>query len=53
LHQVEEKSDNSKDSSYEESEQILYHFPKNHTKNVFGDFKVKLGREYCQTNNWE
>jgi hypothetical protein len=28
----EEKSDDSKDSSYEELEKVFYHFPKYHTK---------------------
>jgi len=41
----EEKSDDSKDTFYEELEQFFYHFPKNHTKIVFGDFNAKVGRQ--------
>jgi hypothetical protein len=33
----EEKSDDSKDSFYEELEQVLSHFPKYHTKILLGD----------------
>jgi hypothetical protein len=33
-----------KKSFYEEFEQIFYHFPKYHMKNLLGNFKVKLGR---------
>jgi len=42
----EEKSDDSRDSFYEELEHgFFYHFPKYHTKIVFGDFNAKVGRE--------
>ena len=41
----EEKSDESKDSFYEELEQIFYHFPKYHMKILLGDFNTKVGRE--------
>ena len=42
----EEKSDDSKDSFYEELEQVfLYHFPKYHIKILLGDFNSKVGRE--------
>jgi len=41
----EEKSDDSKDSFYEESEQVVYHFPKYHMKILLGDFNAKVGRE--------
>ena len=34
----EEKSDESKDSFYEELEQVFYHFPKYHMKILLGDF---------------
>ena len=41
-----EKSDDSKDSFYEELEQLFfYHFPKYHTKIVLGDFNSKVERE--------
>ena len=40
----EEKSDNSKDSFYEESEQVFDHFPKNHMKMLLGDLHAKVGR---------
>ena len=41
----EEKSDNSKDSFYEELEQVFYHFPKYDMKILLGDFNAKVGRE--------
>ena len=41
----EEKSDSSKDSFYEELEQIFYHFPKYDMKILLGDFNAKVGRE--------
>jgi hypothetical protein len=43
--QTEEKSDDSKDSFYEELEKVFNHFPKYHTKILLGDFNAKLGRE--------
>jgi hypothetical protein len=42
---TEEKSDDSKDSFYEELEQVLDHFPKYHMTILLGDFNAKLGRE--------
>jgi exonuclease III len=42
---TEEKSDDSKDSFYEELVQVFYHFPKYHMKILLGDFNAKLGRE--------
>jgi len=41
----EVKSDNSKDSFYEELEQVFNHFPKYHKKILLGDFNAKVGRE--------
>jgi len=42
----EEKSDESKDSFYEELEQVFfYHFPKYHMKILLGDFNAKVGSE--------
>jgi hypothetical protein len=41
----EEKSEESKDSFYEELEQVFYHFPKHHMKILLGDFNAKVGRE--------
>ena len=41
----EEKGDDSKDSFYEESEQVLDHFPKYHMKILLGDFNAKVGRQ--------
>ena len=41
----EEKSDSSKDSFYEELEQVFDHFPKYDMKILLGDFNDKVGRE--------
>ena len=41
----EEKSDESKDSVYEELEQVFDNFPKYHMKILLGDFNAKVGRE--------
>jgi len=41
----EEKSDDSKESFYEELEQVFDHFPKYHIKIPLGTFNAKLGRE--------
>jgi len=41
----EEKSDEAKDSFYEELEQVFYDFPKYHMKIQLGDFNTKVGRE--------
>ena len=41
----EEKSGESKDSFYEELEQVFDHFPKYHMKMLLGDFNAKVGRE--------
>ena len=51
----EEKSDESKDSFYEELERVFDHFPKYHRKIILGDFNAKVGREnmYIQTDNWK
>jgi hypothetical protein len=45
----EEKSDESKDSFYEELGQVFYHFPKCHMKILLGDFNSKVGRENTRT----
>ena len=42
---TEETSDNSKDSFYDELEQVFDHFPKSHVKILLGDFNTKLGWE--------
>jgi exonuclease III len=42
---TEERNDDSKDSFYEELEQVFDHFPKYHMKILLGDFNAKLGRE--------
>ena len=39
----EEKSDDSKDSFYEELEQVVDHFPKYHMKIVLGDLMQNWG----------
>ena len=41
----EEKSDSSKDSFYEELEQVFDHFPKYDMKILLRDFNAKVGRE--------
>jgi len=41
----EEKSDESKDSFYEELEQVFDHFLRYHMKMLLEDFSTKLGRE--------
>ena len=41
----EEKTDDSKDSFFEELEQVFDHFPKYHIKIILGDFHAKVGRE--------
>jgi len=41
----EDKSNDSKDSFYEELEQIFEYFPRYHTKILLGDFNAKVGRE--------
>ena len=41
----EEKSDDSKDSFYEELEQVFHHNPEYHTKILLGDFNAKERRE--------
>ena len=41
----EDKSDHSKDSFYEELEQVFDHFPRYHTKILLGDFNINVGRE--------
>jgi len=41
----EEKSDVSKDSFYEELEQVFDHSANHHTKSLLGDFNAKVGRE--------
>jgi hypothetical protein len=43
---TEEKGDDSKDSFYEELEQVFDHFPKYHMNILLGDFNAKVGREY-------
>jgi hypothetical protein len=41
----EDKSDDSKDSFYEELKQVFDHFPRYHMKILLGDFNAKVGRE--------
>ena len=41
----EEKTDDSKDSFYEDLEQFFYHFPQKNMKILLGDFTAKVGRE--------
>jgi exonuclease III len=41
----EEKSDESRDSFYEELEQMFHHLPKYHMKMLLGDFNANVERE--------
>jgi len=41
----EEKSYDSKDSFYEELEQVFSHFPKCYMKILLGDYNAQVGRE--------
>jgi len=41
----EEKSDEAKDSFYEELEKVFDHFPKYHMKILLGDYNAKVGKE--------
>jgi hypothetical protein len=41
----EEKSNDSEDGFYDESEQVFDHLPKYHMKILLRDFNAKLGRE--------
>jgi exonuclease III len=45
VHAPTEQKNDSKDSFYEELEQVFNHFPKYHMKILLGDFNAKLGRE--------
>jgi len=52
--QSEEKSDDSKDSFYDELELVSSHFPKYHMKILLADFLSKIEeRGYFQSNIWE
>jgi hypothetical protein len=42
---TEDKTEDVKDSFYEELEHVFYKFPKYHMKNLLGDFSAKVGRE--------
>jgi hypothetical protein len=42
---TEDKTDDVKDSSYEEVERVFDKFPNYHMKSLLGDFKDKVGRE--------
>jgi hypothetical protein len=42
---TEDKSDDIKDRSYEELEQVFDKFPTYHMKIFLGDFNAKVGRE--------
>ena len=44
----EEKSDESKDSFYEELKQVFDNFCKYHMKIMLGDFNAKVAIEYTQ-----
>jgi exonuclease III len=42
---TEDKTDDVKDSFYEEMERVFDKFPKYHKKILLGDFNAKVGRE--------
>jgi hypothetical protein len=42
---TEDKTDDVKDSFYEELERVFVKFPKYHMKILLGDFNAKVGRE--------
>jgi exonuclease III len=42
---TEDKTDDVKDSLYEELEHVFDKFPKHHKKILLGDFNAKVGRE--------
>jgi hypothetical protein len=42
---TEDKTDDVKDSFYEELERVFHEFPKYHMKILLGDFNAKVGRE--------
>jgi hypothetical protein len=42
----QEKSDDSKDSFYDELEQIFDNFPRYNMKILLGDFNAEVGKEY-------
>jgi len=44
----EKKTDEPKDSFYEELEQVFDHFPKYHMKMLLGDFKMSLTETYSR-----
>ena len=50
----QEKSDDSKDSFYEELEQVFDHYRMYRMKIPLGDYNARLGgRGYFQTDNWD
>jgi hypothetical protein len=42
---TEDKTDDAKDSFYDELERVFHKFPKYHMKILLGDFNAKVGRE--------
>jgi hypothetical protein len=44
-HTTEDKTDDTKDSSYKELEHVFDQFPKHHMKIFLGYFNAKVGRE--------
>ena len=51
MHQVRKKGDESKDSFYEELEQVFDHFLKYHMK-ILGDFNEKWGGMWVYGLDW-
>ena len=52
LHTPNENSGDSKESFYEEVEQVFDHFPKYHMKILLGDFEAKVGGENIFNQLW-
>jgi hypothetical protein len=45
IHPTKDKTDDVKDSFYEEPECVFNKFPKYHMQMLLGDFNAKVGRE--------
>jgi exonuclease III len=50
---IDDKTDDVKDSFYEELERVFDKFPKYHKKILFGDFNAKVERKTFLNRHWE